>query len=403
MARSGLEVADVFRQHGPAYREANGSSMSSGQRRTMRSIEVCRTAALGGHVDGCDRCGYRKITYNSCRDRHCPKCQALARAKWLEEHRAQLLEVEYFHVVFTVPEQIASIGLQNKKVVYTILFRAASETLRRIAADPKHLGAEIGFLAVLHTWGQNLHHHPHIHCVVPGGGLSPDGHRWVASRKGFFLSVRVLSRLFRGLFLSYLQEAFDAGKLEFHGTLAALSDSDTFKDLMKSCRKTKWVVYSKPPFGGPAQVLEYLGRYTHRVAISNDRLLKFEDGTVTFRFKDYKAGNAQKTMTLTAEEFIRRFLVHVLPSGFVRIRHYGFLANRGRAAKLGLCSTLLAGAGRNATPLRAEPVHDWKTRYEMLTGRSLDVCPACGEGHMVEIHIIEPAQRTPRPQWMDSS
>ncbi len=280
MARSGLEVADVFRQHGPAYREANGSSMSSGQRRTMRSIEVCRTAALGGHVDGCDRCGYRKITYNSCRDRHCPKCQALARAKWLEEHRAQLLEVEYFHVVFTVPEQIASIGLQNKKVVYTILFRAASETLRRIAADPEHLGAEIGFLAVLHTWGQNLHHHPHIHCVVPGGGLSPDGHRWVASRKGFFLSVRVLSRLFRGLFLSYLQEAFDAGKLEFHGTLAALSDSDTFKDLMKSCRKTKWVVYSKPPFGGPAQVLEYLGRYTHRVAISNDRLLKFEDGTV---------------------------------------------------------------------------------------------------------------------------
>jgi len=369
----------------------------------MRSIEVCRTAALGGHVDGCDRCGYRKITYNSCRDRHCPKCQALARAKWLEEHRAQLLEVEYFHVVFTVPEQIASIGLQNKKVVYTILFRAASETLRRIAADPKHLGAEIGFLAVLHTWGQNLHHHPHIHCVVPGGGLSPDGHRWVASRKGFFLSVRVLSRLFRGLFLSYLQEAFDAGKLEFHGTLAALSDSDTFKDLMKSCRKTEWVVYSKPPFGGPAQVLEYLGRYTHRVAISNDRLLKLEDGTVTFRFKDYKAGNAQKTMTLTAEEFIRRFLLHALPSGFVRIRHYGFLANRGRAAKLGLCRTLLAGPGGNATPLPAEPVHDWKTRYEMLTGRSLDVCPACGEGRMVEIHIIEPAQRTPRPQWMDSS
>jgi len=393
MSRSGLEVADIFRQHGFAYRKAHGASMSSAQRRTMRAIEVCRTATLGGRVEQCDRCGHRTIAYRSCRDRHCPKCRSLARANWLEAHRAQLLPVEYFHVVFTVPDQIASIALQNKKVVYNILFRAASESLRRIAADPKHLGAQIGFLAVLHTWGQNLHDHPHIHCVVPGGGLSPDSRRWVRSRNGFFLPVRVLRRLFRGLFLSYLHQAFESGQLQFHGKLADLPSSDAFKRLLKSCWKIEWVVYSKPPFGGPAQVLEYLGRYTHRVAISNDRLLSLEDGQVTFRFKDYKDGNAQKTMTLAADEFIRRFLLHVLPSGFVRIRHYGFLANRGRAAKLPLCRALLGVAASSPEPPQPEPPRDWKTRYEILTGQSLDLCPACRQGRMVQVEIIEPLRR----------
>jgi Putative transposase/Transposase zinc-binding domain len=388
MGRERFEVADIFRRHGPAYREAHGSSMSSEQRRAMHSIEVCRTAALGGHVDQCDRCGYRTITYNSCRDRHCPKCQSLARAKWLEDHRAQLLAVAYFHVVFTVPNMIAPIALQNRRIVYNILFRAVSETLRRIAADPKHLGARIGFLAVLHTWGQNLHAHPHIHCVVPGGGLSPDDRRWIHSRNGFFLPVRVLSRLFRGLFLSHLQQAFDAAKLEFHGTLAGLSNPEAFKRFLKRCRKNEWVVYSKPPFGGPAQVLDYLGRYTHRVAISNDRLLSLDNGEVTFRYKDYKDGNRQKTMALDADEFIRRFLLHVLPSGFVRIRHYGFLANRGRAANLALCRTLLGVADCSPQPPQPELPQDWKTRYEMLTGKSLDLCPACRQGCMIQVEII---------------
>jgi hypothetical protein len=388
MGRSGFEVADIFRQHGPAFREAHGGSMSSEQRRAMRAIEVCRTAALGGHVDQCDRCGYRTVTYNSCRDRHCPKCQSLARAKWLEDHRAQLLAIAYFHVVFTVPNMVAPIALQNRRVVYNILFRAVSETIRRIAADPKHLGAKIGFLAVLHTWGQNLHAHPHIHCVVPGGGLSPDDRRWIHSRNGFFLPVRVLSRLFRGLFLSHLQQAFDAGRLEFRGTLADLSSPEAFKRFLKRCRKTEWVVYSKPPFGGPAQVLEYLGRYTHRVAISNDRLLNLENGKVTFRYKDYKDGNVQKTMTLEADEFIRRFLLHILPSGFVRIRHYGFLANRGRAANLALCRTLLGVADSSPQPPQPELPHDWKARYEMLTGKSIDLCPACRQGSMIQVEII---------------
>jgi len=369
----------------------------------MRAIEVCRTAALGGRVEQCDRCGHRTITYRSCRDRHCPKCQSLARAKWLEDHRAQLLPVQYFHVVFTVAAQVASIALQNKKVVYNILFRAVSETLRRIAVDPKHLGAEIGFLAVLHTWGQNLQHHPHIHCVVPGGGLSPDGRRWVHSRNGFFLPVRVLSRLFRGLFLSYLQQAFDAGKLGFHGRLADLSNPEAFKGLLKSCRKTKWVVYSKPPFGGPAQVLDYLGRYTHRVAISNDRLLGLENGEVTFRYKDYKDGNAQKTMILEADEFIRRFLLHVLPSGFVRIRHYGFLANRVRATKLALCRRLLCVGVSSPEPSNPELPQNWKTRYETLTGNSLDLCPACRQGRMVQVEIIEPPWPQRRSRRIDSS
>ena len=282
MDRPELELADIFRLHGPAYRERYADRMSSEQRRVMHAIEVCRTAVLGGHVDQCDHCGHRRISYNSCGNRHCPKCQSLAKAQWLERHQSQLLPVPYFHVVFTLPDGIASIARQNKKVVYNTLFRAASQTLRRIAADPKHLGADIGFLAVLHTWGQSLLFHPHLHCVVPGGGFSSDRQRWIPSRKRFFLSVRVLSRLFRGLFLHYLREAFSAGKLLFHGTLQELNAPEKFEDLLKRCRKTEWVVYSKPPFGGPDQVLDYLGRYTHRVAISNHRLVRLVNGKVTF-------------------------------------------------------------------------------------------------------------------------
>lgn len=398
MGRTGLEVADIFRIHGPAYREAHGHAMSSAQRRVMRAIEICLTAVLGGHVDECDHCGHPRISYNSCANRHCNKCQSLARAKWLARHSAQVLPVSYFHVVFTVPDQIAALALQNKKIVYGILFRAAAATLRRIAADPKHLGAKIGFLAVLHSWGQNLQHHPHVHCIVPGGGLSPDGRRWIPCRDGFFLPVRALSRLFRGLFLHALKEAYAAGKLRFHGTVRQLADPEGFQALLKACRKVERVVYSKPPFGGPEQVLDYLGRYTHRVAISNDRLVRLEDGKVTFRWKDYRQGNQQKLMTLKAEEFIRRFLLHVLPRGFVRIRHFGFLANCQRETKLALCRELLGvnltDAQQSSTP------EDWKTLYERLTGESLTLCPACHQGRMVTVQILPPQKQ---PREIDSS
>ena len=398
MGRTGLEVADIFRIHGPAYREVHGHAMSSAQRRVMRAIEICRTAVLGGHVDKCDRCGHRRISYNSCANRHCNKCQSLARAKWLAKHNTQLLPVSYFHVVFTVPDQIAAVALQNKKVVYGILFRAAAAALRRIAADPKHLGAKIGFLAVLHTWGQNLQHHPHIHCVVPGGGLSPDGRRWVACRKRFFLPVRVLSRLFRSLFLHGLKEAYAAGKLRLHGSLQPLADPENFKTRIKDCRKIEWIVYSKPPFGGPEQVLDYLGRYTHRVAISNDRLVRLEDGEVTFRWKDYRQGNQQKLMTLKTAEFIRRFLLHVLPRGFVRIRHFGFLANCHRETKLALCRELLGVPP--VDPQHSSAPEDCTTLYETLTGESLTLCPACHRGQMVTVEILPPQKQ---PLGIDSS
>lgn len=386
MSRPTLEVADIFRRHGEEYCKAHGASLSPGQRRVMRAIELCRTAALGGHRDQCDRCGHERFSYSSCCNRHCPKCQSLAKAKWLEARQVELLPVEHFHVVFTVPDTLAPIALQNKRVVYSILFRAASETLRTIAADPKHLGAKIGFLAVLHTWGQNLMPHPHLHCVVPGGGLSVDGSRWVRCRRGFFLPVRVLSRMFRGKFLAYLKEAFDQRKLQFHGKLARLADPAAFADFLKNARKTDWVVYSKAPFGGPAQVLEYLGRYTHRIAISNNRLVKLEDGKVTFRWKDYKRKNRSGLMTLDADEFIRRFLIHVLPRGFMRLRHYGLFANRDRAKKLAKCRLLLGQPELTDTP--APKLTDWKSRYEALAGISFDVCPACRQGRMLCVEVL---------------
>jgi hypothetical protein len=308
MDRPKFEVADVFRRYGAAYRHEHGASLSTAQRRAMTAIEVCRTAVLGGHLEHCDHCGYQRNAYNSCGDRHCPKCQSFARFKWLQDRQAELLNTQYFHVVFTLPQQIATIAYQNKRELYGILFRATAQTLLTIAADPKHLGAEIGFFAVLHTWGSNLLHHPHLHCVVPGGGLSPDGTQWISCPAGFFLPVQVLSHLFRRLFLGYLVKAFDGGKLEFFSSLELLRDRSSFLDYLAPLREAEWVVYAKRPFAGPEQVLDYVGRYTHRVAISNNRLLDIAQDKVTFRYKDYRHDAQQKTMTLEAEEFIRRFL-----------------------------------------------------------------------------------------------
>jgi putative transposase/transposase-like zinc-binding protein len=392
--RASLEVADVFRNHGDAHRQAHDGHIGSVERKVMGAIEACRTAALGGHVEACVDCGFTRQAYNSCRNRHCPKCQGLARAEWLEDRQAELLPTQYFHVVFTMPAPVAEIAFQNKAIVYGILFKTVAETLRAIAADPKHLGAEIGLVAVLHTWGQNLHHHPHVHCVVPGGGPSLDGTRWVSCRPGFFLPVRVLSRLYRRLFLESLQAAFEAGDLGFFGDLAPLAEPASFAGLIAQMRQIDWVVYAKPPFGGPEQVLAYLGRYTHRVAIANSRLVDISNDQVAFRWKDYRHHDKSKVMTLAADEFIRRFLLHTLPDGFHRIRHYGFLANGHRAAKLALCRRLLAAPAPQPVP----PAADYRQQYLRLTGRSLDVCPCCG-GLMQNLGAIP----TTRPSCPDTS
>jgi len=390
---AGLEVADVFRRHGAAYRRTKDGHLGRVERRVMSAIELCRTAALGGHTEGCSACGFVRCAYNSCRNRHCPKCQGAARAEWLAARQAELLSVAYFHVVFTLPAPVAEIAFQNKETVYAILFRAAADTLRTIAADPKHLGAELGIVAVLHTWGQNLHHHPHVHCVVPGGGPSLDGTRWVACRPGFFLPVRVLSRLFRRLFLDQLRTAFEAGALGFFGDLADLREPAAFTRRLRELRRVEWVVYAKAPFGGPAQVLAYLGRYTHRVAITNSRLVSVSDTEVAFRWKDYRHHGRPKIMTLDAHEFIRRFLFHTLPDGFHRIRHYGFLANGHRAAKLALCRTLLK------VPAPA-PMPD--PAGEAISPAPFDRCPCCG-GAMITLAIL-PRSAPPQPAfWHDSS
>ena len=395
MDRPTLEVADIFRRYGDAYRQQTDGSLSTAQRRVMTAIETCRTAALGGHVEQCDACGHQRIAYNSCANRHCPKCQSLARATWIEQRTAELLDTEYFHVVFTVPDAIAALALQNKAPVYHILFRATADTLRTIAADPAHLGAELGFFAVLHTWGQTLTAHPHLHCVIPGGGLSPDGTRWVACRPGFFLPVRVLSRLFRRLFLQYLQAAYDAETLRLEGSQAPLRDRPTWTRALAGLRETEWVVYAKRPFAGPQQVLDYVGRYTHRVAISNHRLLDMEHGDVWFTYKDYRADppQAAKTMTLTATEFMRRFLLHVLPSGFHRIRYFGFLGARHRREKLARCRQLLGPTAPVPTGPAAPSSADYRDRVAALTGISLRVCPACHHGQMIIIERILPARR----------
>jgi hypothetical protein len=395
--RPTLEVADIFRRYGDAYRAAAGSSLSLAQRRVMTAIETCRTAALGGHVEQCDACGHQRIAYNSCANRHCPKCQSLNRAAWIDARTADLLDVEYFHLVFTLPEPIAAIALQNKAQVYGLLFRATAETLRTIAADPQHLGATIGFFAVLHTWGQTLTHHPHLHCVVPGGGLSPDATRWVACRPGFFLPVRVLSRLFRRLFLQGLQAAYNAGTLHLTGVLDALRARDTWARHLASLRQTEWVVYAKRPLAGPSQVLEYVGRYTHRVALNNHRLLDMDDGHVQFTYKDYRADAVAppvKTMTLAASEFIRRFLLHVLPTGFHRIRYYGFLGARHRRETLARCRALVGSPTTSAPTARtATTAADYRDRVEALTGVSLRLCPACQHGQMIVIERLAPLAR----------
>jgi hypothetical protein len=392
MSRGGPEVADIFRRYGEAYRLRHGASLCTAQRRVMSAIELCRTAALGGHIEQCDHCDHQRICYNSCRNKHCPKCQALARAKWLENRRAELLETQYFHVVFTVPQPIAAIAFQNKEQVYNILFRAVSDTLRTIAADPKHLGANIGFFAVLHTWGQNLLHHPHLHCVIPGGGLSCDETRWISCPKDFFLPVRVLSRLFRRLFLTYLRKAFDAGELHFFSALEPCRERRAFLRYLAPTWNTKWVVYAKAPFSGPEDVLEYAARYTNRVAISNDRLLDIQDEKVQFRWRDYRDDNRNKIMTVTAEEFIRRFLLHVLPEGFHRVRHYGFLANRYRKQKLARCRELLKMPPPEP---KSQEKTDYRDQYEELTGISLKTCPICHQGHMAIIERFDAGTMPP--------
>jgi hypothetical protein len=366
-----LEIADVLRRHGDAYRHAHAGHLGRVEQRVMSAIVACRTAALGGHVEVCGDCGLTRVAYNSCRNRHCPKCQGAAREAWLAERQAELLPVPYFHLVFTLPPSIAAIAFHNKAVVYAILFKAAVEAMTTLAANPRRLGAEIGGLAVLHTWGQTLTHHPHVHCIVPGGGLSPDGQRWIAGRPHFFLAVKPLAMLFRRLFLDRLQKAFEAGDVHLFGELAPMADPTAFRALLTKARHIDWVVYAKKPFGGPAQALRYLGRYTHRVAIANSRIKSFDDNHVAFSWRDYRQNGAVKIMTLAPDEFIRRFLLHVLPGGFHRIRHFGFMANGHRAAKLALCRALLArqpdaqqtsAPGKNEQPENVNP----------------PACPDCG-------------------------
>jgi hypothetical protein len=390
---AGLELADVFRRHGDAYRRAHDGHLGRVERRVMSAIELCRTAALGGHSEACSACGFTRCAYNSCRNRHCPKCQGQARTEWIAARQAELLPVPYFHVVFTLPAPVAEIAFQNKETVYAILFRTAAETLRTIAADPKHLGAEIGVVAVLHTWGQTLHHHPHVHCVVPGGGPSLDGRRWVACRPDFFLPVRVLSRLFRRLFLDALDTVFTTGELRFFGALAELAPRPAFTRWLRELRRVEWVVYAKPPFGGPEQVLAYLGRYTHRVAIANSRLVSLTESEVAFRWKDYRHHGKARVMALAADEFIRRFLLHTLPDGFHRIRHYGFLANAHRAEKLALCRKLLdTPAASTALP----PV-DAAAAPRLCHG-----CPCCGSP-MIFLAVLPRLQPRQPAFWHNSS
>lgn len=385
MSRPSLELADIFRRHGESYR--NNYALTLEQLKPMRAIETCRTAALGGHVERCGHCAHQRIAYNSCRNRHCPKCQTMARERWLTRRRAELLPVTYYHLVFTLPPAIAQLALQNKKVLYGILFAASAQTPLTIAADPKHLGAKIGFFSILHTWGQNLLHHPHIHCVVTGGGTSPDATRWVGCRQNFFLPVRVLSRLFRRLFLEQLDQA----KLSFHGQLSHLNNKAQLKQHIAAARKQDWVVYAKAPFGGPEKAIDYLGRYTHKVAITNHRLISDNDGKVSFGYKDYSSADPQKprTMTLAADEFIRRFLLHAIPPGFQRIRHYGLYANRNREANLELCRKLLQAP--QPSPL-ATPGTKASEAIEAASR-----CPICKLGTMLREMKLPPSRWPARP------
>lgn len=391
MERPALELADVFRRHGDAYRRAHAGHLGRGERRVMGAIAACRTAALGGHVEQCDDCGATRIAYNSCRNRHCPKCQTSARAAWLAARKSELLPLPYFHVVFTLPPAAAEIAFQNKAPLYALLMRAAAQALTTLAANPKRLGAKIGLLAVLHTWGQTLTHHPHVHCVVPGGGVSLDGKSFIACKPGFFLPVKALSRLFRRLFLAGLEAAFHNGELRFFGELAQLAQPRAFAERVRSLRQGEWIVYAKPPFGGPEQVLAYLARYTHRAAIANSRLVAVTDDEVAFTYKDYRRDGRRKVMRLTADEFIRRFLLHVLPDGFHRIRHYGFLANGDRRENLRLCRSLAAAQASSShsdEPIRTTPVDEPNVKTDAAQ------CPACG-GRMRRLGSVPPFRPSP--------
>ncbi len=383
MKRPPLEVADIIRAVGKSFIDQHRSRLTGLHLKVLSAIERCRTAALGGHRDRCTRCGYTAaISYNSCRNRHCPKCQTNARDKWLADRQQELLAVPYLHVVFTLPRQLARLAFYNKKILYGLLFRASADSLLEIAADPKHLGAQIGFLSVLHTWGQTLLHHPHVHCVIPAGGLSTDHKAWVRPRYRFFLPVKVLSRVFRGKFVAGLKRAYRKNELCLPGDLQPLAQDKAFRSFLRSLFRQDWVVYAKPPFGGPLHVFHYLARYTHRVAISNHRLIAFTDGKVTFRWKDYAHGSKRRLMTLSAEEFLRRFLLHTLPRGFIRIRFYGFLASRKRGALLPICQQLLenksASGSRSSAPAKACPPDTWS-------------CPLCG-GPMMLIERLTAQQ-----------
>jgi hypothetical protein len=396
MIRPRLEVAEVIRSCRDAFLKQYGASLTTEQRRALDDLTACRTVALGGHVLECPGCGHQEVSYNSCGNRHCPKCQATAAARWLEAQAADLLDTPYFHVVFTLPGALDPVALCNPRAVYGLLMRAAAQTLLEVAANPKHLGAEVGILAVLHTWGQNLTLHPHVHCVVTGGGLALDGNRWVAGRNDFFLPVRVLSRVFRGKFLAGLRAAFQRGRLRFPGRLAVLARPGRFRRLLTETVRTEWFVYAKPPWGGAATVLKYLARYTHKAAISNHRLVALADGRVTFRWKDYAHGCKQGTMTLAAVEFVHRFLRHVLPTGFVRVRHYGLLANRHRREKLARCRELLGTAvtpQTDTSPTAPDPITPPGHEATLTPTR---VCPRCGAGRMVVVAEFPPM---PPSEW----
>lgn len=391
--RPRLETADVFRAREEDFERED--SLSWEQRKAFRDITRCRTAALGGWVRRCEQCGHQEISYRSCRNRHCPKCQGSSQAQWWQARVRDLLPVPYHHVVFTLPAPLGPIALQNQRIVYGILFRAVSQTLQTIALDPKHLGARIGFLAVLHTWGQTLTHHPHLHCVVPGGGLSPDCTRWIPARPAFFLAVKVLSRFFRGCFLHLLDDARRRGRLTFHGHLQSLAHPVPWAHLLATARRSDWTLYCKPPFGGPEQVLRYLARYTHRVALSNRRLLSFEAGRVSFRYKDYRQGGRIRILTLEATEFIRRFLLHVLPAGFVRIRSFGFLANRCRKPHLELCHRLLG------SPPPEEDSTDTPLPSLIQTpspDQTPSLCPVCLQGRLLPPEVLLPEITRPAQQ-----
>jgi Putative transposase/Transposase zinc-binding domain len=387
-------VADIFRQHGPAYRESH--RLSRNDLRVMCAIEVCRTALLGGHKDQCDHCGHVEISYNSCRNRHCPKCQTLQKEKWIEARSEDLLPIEYFHVVFTLPSELNHLALLNQRVLYDLLFRSASETLTELAQDPKHLGATVGLIGILHTWGQNLMDHPHIHCIVTGGGLSSDRGRWVSCRKGFFISVRVISALFRGKFLDLFKRCFQSDDLVFPDSLRHLKDPGDFETFRKNLYHKKWIVYCKPPFDGPKGVLQYLGRYTHRIAISNHRILHLCNGEVSFLWRDYADHNRQKTMTLKAGEFIRRFLLHVLPPRYVRIRHFGLLANRKRKANLAACRKRID----RGNPVTKENVRieTWQEQLLRICGIDVTTCPVCQKGRMRRVELLLPYRCNSPPE-----